>query len=43
MKNVGTILAGAIVILVLTAYLLTFQVRFTEVAIIKTFGKPHPQ
>lgn len=40
MKNIGTMLAAAILAVVLVLYMCTFQVRFTEVAIKKTFGKP---
>lgn len=40
-KNVGTIAAAAFLAVVLLLYMCTFQVRFTEVAIRKTWG--HPQ
>ena len=40
MKNLGTILAAVFLGLVLILYMCTFQVRFTEVAIKKTWGKP---
>ncbi|MEK6798511.1 MAG: SPFH domain-containing protein [Planctomycetota bacterium] len=40
MKNLGTILAATFVIVVLALYMCTFQVRFTEVAIKKTWGQP---
>ncbi|MHC4696926.1 MAG: SPFH domain-containing protein [Planctomycetota bacterium] len=40
MKNLGTILAAAFLALVLLLYMCTFQVRFTEVAIKKTWGDP---
>lgn len=40
MKNLGTIFAAVVVALVLLLYMCTFQVRFTEVAIKKTLGKP---
>lgn len=40
MKNVGTIVAAAFLALVLLLYMCTFQVRFTEVAIKKTWGSP---
>ena len=43
MKNVGTILAALFVIFVLALYMCTFQVRFTEVAIRKTWGRPARQ
>lgn len=40
MKNIGTIVAAAFLGLVLALYMCTFKVRFTEVAIRKTWGKP---
>ncbi len=40
MKNIGTIAAAVFLGLVLLLYMCTFKVRFTEVAIVKTFGKP---
>ena len=40
MKNIGTILAAVFLGLVLLLYMCTFQVRFTEVAIKKTWGRP---
>jgi len=40
MKNLGTILAAVLLGVVLMLYMCTFQVRFTEVAIRKTFGEP---
>ncbi|MEK6675658.1 MAG: SPFH domain-containing protein [Planctomycetota bacterium] len=40
MKNVGTVFAAAVVALVLLGYMCTFQVRYTEVAIRKTWGHP---
>ena len=40
MKNLGTLVAAVVVAAVLLAYMCTFQVRFTEVAIVKTWGKP---
>jgi len=40
MKNIGTILAALFVAVVLALYMCTFQVRFTEMAIVKTWGKP---
>jgi len=38
MKNLPTILAAALLLLVLLVYMCTFQVRSTEVAVRKTFG-----
>jgi len=40
MKNSGTILAAVFLLGVLALYMCTFQVRFTQVAIVKTWGKP---
>lgn len=40
MKNVGTIVAALFLVVVLLLYMCTFQVRFTEVAILKTGGNP---
>lgn len=40
MKNLGTIVAAVFLGLVLLLYMCTFQVRFTEVAIRLTWGKP---
>lgn len=40
MKNLGTFLAALCVAVVLFLYMCTFQVRFTETAIVKTWGKP---
>ena len=40
MKNLGTIVAAVFLGLVLLLYMCTFQVRFTEVAIKLTWGKP---
>lgn len=40
MKNIGTMVAAIVVALVLGLYMCTFKIRFTEVAIVKTWGKP---
>jgi membrane protease subunit HflC len=40
MKNLGTVLAAVFLAVVLILYMCTFEVRFTEVAIKKTWGKP---
>jgi membrane protease subunit HflC len=40
MKNLGTILAAVFLAAVLLLYMCTYEVRFTEVAIKKTWGKP---
>ncbi len=42
MKNIGTIVAALVLAAVLLLYMCTFQVRYTEVAIKKTLGKPDP-
>ncbi len=39
MRNLPTLLAATVVVLILGFYMCTFQVRFTEVAILKTFGE----
>jgi len=40
MKNLGTLGAALFLAVVLLMYMCTFQVRFTEVALVKTWGKP---
>lgn len=40
MKNIGTIAAAAFLAVVLILYMCTFEVRYTETAIKKTWGKP---
>lgn len=40
MRNLPTLLAAAVVVLIVGFYMCTFQVRFTEVAIVETFGEP---
>lgn len=40
MKNIGTIAAAAFLAVVLMLYMCTFEVRYTETAIKKTWGKP---
>lgn len=40
MKNLGTMFAAVFLAVVLALYMCTFQVRFSEVAIKKTWGKP---
>ncbi len=39
MKNFGTMAAAVFVAIVLVLYMCTFQVRFTEVAVVKTWGR----
>lgn len=41
MKNLGTIAAAVFVAAVLLLYMCTFQVRFTELAVKKTWGRLH--
>ena len=43
MKNTGTIVAAVFLGIVLLLYMCTFQVRFTEVAIKKTWGEARDQ
>lgn len=43
LKNIGTIIAAVFLAAVLVLYMCTFQVRFTEVAIRKTWGSPAKQ
>lgn len=43
MRNLPTLLAAAVVVLIVGFYMCTFQVRFTEVAIVEEFGKPSAQ
>ena len=38
-RNVTTIVVGSLLVLLLLAYMSTYQVRFNEVAIVKTFGQ----
>lgn len=38
MKNLPSIIAAIVLVIVLTTYMCTYQVRSTEVAIVKTFG-----
>ena len=40
MRNLPTLLAALVVVTILAFYMCTYQVRFTEVAIKKTFGEP---
>jgi len=40
MKNFGTVAAAAFLAIVLILYMCTFEVRYTETAIKKTWGKP---
>src|SRR5687768_11229569 len=41
-RSLPSLLAGAFLVLILGLYMITYQVRFTEVAVIKTFGKAAP-
>jgi modulator of FtsH protease HflC len=38
-RSLPTLVAGALLVVILGLYMITFQVRFTEVAVVKTFGK----
>ncbi len=38
-KNAATIVAGGLLAILLVVYMSTYQVRFNEVAIVKTFGR----
>ncbi|RME40480.1 MAG: hypothetical protein D6788_03235, partial [Planctomycetota bacterium] len=40
MRNIGTLFAAVVLAGVLVLYMCTFEVRFTETAIVKTWGKP---
>lgn len=41
-KNLPSIVTGVILAVILVLYMVTFQVRFTEVAILRTFGRATP-
>src|SRR4030095_2814639 len=41
-RSLPSLLAGALLVIVLVLYMITYQVRFTEVGVIKTFGKASP-
>ncbi len=43
MKNFGTIVAALVLAVVLLAYMFTFQVRFTQVCIVVTWGRPNKE
>lgn len=43
MKNLPSILSAIALAAVFALYMCTYQVRYTEVAIVKTFGKANPQ
>ena len=38
-RSLPSLIAGALLVAVLVLYMITFQVRFTQVAVVKTFGK----
>lgn len=42
-RGLPSIVAGAVLVVILGLYMVTYQVRFTEVAVIKTFGKATPE
>lgn len=38
-RSLPSLIAGALLVVVLALYMITYQVRFTQVAVLKTFGK----
>ena len=45
-RSLPSIIAGASIIVILVLYMITYQVRFNEVAVVRTFGEitpPDPQ
>jgi len=38
-RSLPSMIAGAVIVGILLLYMITFQVRFTEVAVVRTFGK----
>ncbi|UCD28871.1 MAG: hypothetical protein JSV03_17645, partial [Planctomycetota bacterium] len=38
-RSLPSMIAGTVLVAILLLYMITFQVRFTEVAIVRTFGK----
>ncbi|MHC4796095.1 MAG: SPFH domain-containing protein, partial [Planctomycetota bacterium] len=38
-RSLPSMIAGALLVLILLLYMITFQVRFTEVAVVRTFGR----
>src|SRR4030042_1217330 len=41
-RSLPSMIAGALLVLILLLYMITFQVRFTEVAVVRTFGRSNP-
>lgn len=41
-KSLPSIVTGVVLVLILALYMVTFQVRFNETAVLKTFGKATP-
>ena len=39
-KNVPTLIAAGVLVLILLLYMVIYQVRFTETVVVTTFGKP---
>ena len=39
-KNIPTVVAAGVLVIILVFYMMTFQVRFTETAVVTTFGAP---
>lgn len=42
-RNLPSMIAGVVLVVILGLYMLTYQVRSTEVAVVKTFGKATPE
>lgn len=42
-NNLPSIVTGLVLAVILVLYMVTFQVRFTEVAIVRTFGRASPE
>jgi modulator of FtsH protease HflC len=41
-RGLPSLIAGTLLVVILGLYMVTYQVRFTEVAVLKTFGKADP-
>ena len=41
-KSLPSLIAGTLLVVVLFLYMVTYQVRFTQVAVLKTFGRSTP-
>jgi membrane protease subunit HflC len=42
-RGLPSLIAGTLLVIILVLYMITYQVRFTEVAVVKTFGKASPE